>query len=591
MITQSITLTADQACTGDGLIVAGDGITIDLGGFTISGDGDPADDGIDVSAAGHVTIKNGTIRHFDVGIASHVGVTELVKVSEVTLRDHVGFGMAASARTVVVDKCSVMNNGVGLAVGGETVKITATVAVGNTNDGVELDADRAKIANLVSTANGGHGFALTGGGARVAVQSSVFARNALGGVLVTEFSFVPGTTRLVKNTVMGNGGDGVRTGGTDDPQHLVKIVVAGNRIEGNAGAGVSLTNDSDGTVVTGNRITGNAADGVTIDATSDATVVKGNTTVGNGASGVATANASAILAKNTANANAGRGISAPGGAIDGRGNTARANGGEACSPAIACPAAFTPKPGPVTPTCGMHVTTSITLGADTPLCTASSNGMFIDADDVTVNLNGHRIHGDRSADSTGISMTQARKHVTIENGIIEGFERGIDNALNSDGLEIVNVEVRDSVLHGAQLTGNAVSVSKSVFVNNTGEGLVLADFATPKVTASFFVGNGRDGLVAGAPGTVLTKIVSAQNVQAGVHLRSSGNGTLQGSIIAANREDGVRIDDTFGVLAPSVVKKSLIVGNQTDGIVLSANSVGISSTRTASAATAGTASP
>ena len=34
-ITQSLTLTADQTCTGDGLIVSGDGITIDLGGFTL----------------------------------------------------------------------------------------------------------------------------------------------------------------------------------------------------------------------------------------------------------------------------------------------------------------------------------------------------------------------------------------------------------------------------------------------------------------------------------------------------------------------------------------------------------------------------
>jgi len=35
---RSDTLTTDQACTGDGFIVSGDGITIDLGGFTLSGE-------------------------------------------------------------------------------------------------------------------------------------------------------------------------------------------------------------------------------------------------------------------------------------------------------------------------------------------------------------------------------------------------------------------------------------------------------------------------------------------------------------------------------------------------------------------------
>lgn len=72
-ITESLTLTADQACTGDGLVVVGDGITIDLGGFTLSGDGDPGNDGVDVTGAGSgsVVIKNGTIRNFDIGIATH----------------------------------------------------------------------------------------------------------------------------------------------------------------------------------------------------------------------------------------------------------------------------------------------------------------------------------------------------------------------------------------------------------------------------------------------------------------------------------------------------------------------------------------
>src|SRR5205814_701989 len=36
-ITQSVTFAADQSCTGTGLIVGADGITIDLAGFTLAG--------------------------------------------------------------------------------------------------------------------------------------------------------------------------------------------------------------------------------------------------------------------------------------------------------------------------------------------------------------------------------------------------------------------------------------------------------------------------------------------------------------------------------------------------------------------------
>lgn len=42
-VTTSITVAADQSCTGDGLIVGADGITIDLDGFTLSGDRDTGD--------------------------------------------------------------------------------------------------------------------------------------------------------------------------------------------------------------------------------------------------------------------------------------------------------------------------------------------------------------------------------------------------------------------------------------------------------------------------------------------------------------------------------------------------------------------
>ena len=69
-VTQDTTLTADLLdCPGDGLIIGGPGITVDLGGHTVAAPdtltGDPAGVGID-NSAGHdgVTIRNGTVNYF-----------------------------------------------------------------------------------------------------------------------------------------------------------------------------------------------------------------------------------------------------------------------------------------------------------------------------------------------------------------------------------------------------------------------------------------------------------------------------------------------------------------------------------------------
>jgi hypothetical protein len=94
-ITQSITVPADQTCTGDGLIVTGDDVTVDLGGFTLSGDRGADDDGIDVSGAVRASIRNGTIRNFGVGVTTHESAPNVLKLSQVTLRDNVDAGMRA----------------------------------------------------------------------------------------------------------------------------------------------------------------------------------------------------------------------------------------------------------------------------------------------------------------------------------------------------------------------------------------------------------------------------------------------------------------------------------------------------------------
>src|SRR4051812_48505646 len=64
-ITRSTTLTADLPdCPGTGLVIGADGITLDLGGHTISGTNAGGGEGIANDGHGGVQIRNGTISGF-----------------------------------------------------------------------------------------------------------------------------------------------------------------------------------------------------------------------------------------------------------------------------------------------------------------------------------------------------------------------------------------------------------------------------------------------------------------------------------------------------------------------------------------------
>jgi hypothetical protein len=81
VVAANAVLTQDLVCTGDGIVVGASGITIDLKGFTIRGDRDVGDYGIDDSAGyDNITIKNGLVRNFYLGVDAE-GAADSVSVS------------------------------------------------------------------------------------------------------------------------------------------------------------------------------------------------------------------------------------------------------------------------------------------------------------------------------------------------------------------------------------------------------------------------------------------------------------------------------------------------------------------------------
>ncbi|HEY2388812.1 MAG TPA: right-handed parallel beta-helix repeat-containing protein [Candidatus Binatia bacterium] len=568
-LVHSVTLTADLHCTGYGLVAAANGITIDLGGFTLSGDGDPNDVGIISNGESKVTIKHGTISGFDVGIDTTMlnQNQSKLKISGVTIRDCTHNGAKLTGDGVTVEKSAFIANGAaGLSLDAQMATITSTAFVGNAADGLVLKGDHLKLTTSLATANGGSGVTVSPPSALLTIQSNTFARNALAGIALNTFL----GTKITQNTIVGNGDDGISAatatntfGGGVGPGNSFN----GNLVGGNARNGIEIAGMSMGNTIAKNRVFGNALDGIVVSSEAQNTLIQGNTVVGNAMAGVDVENAVNTVRKNVSNGN-GLGFAAPNGVIDGGSNTARANANffDPCTAsAIACPPPFVPKAGPTTPTCGMHVTTSITLGADSPVC--SGDGLVIDADGVTINLNGHTLQGNRSAGATGIDVG-THDAVTIENGVVRGFDIGIHTGAVQNGplgnLHLTNVEVRDNVGDGAILDGDAIAtVTKSVFAGNGGTGALFGAAAVPHVSASLFAANGGDGLNALGTECTYTTVTAAKNAGRGIATSGvAGECTLKSDLLVGNGQDGYAPSGSMGV----TVTKSTIAGNLFDGI-------------------------
>lgn len=90
-ITADTTLDGDLVCTGGpALIVTADNVTLDLGGFTVSGDGaaSAASPGILLRNVKGVTVRKGIVQKFGAGVAIEGGGTNVIQ--NLTLQDNIG---------------------------------------------------------------------------------------------------------------------------------------------------------------------------------------------------------------------------------------------------------------------------------------------------------------------------------------------------------------------------------------------------------------------------------------------------------------------------------------------------------------------
>jgi parallel beta-helix repeat protein len=318
-LTASTTLTADLACTGTGLKVGADKITIDLGGFTLSGDNGEGDLGIDNGLGfDGVTIKNGTISSFDEGISiggnAQKNVVTGVRI-EFCSHDAIDLNDSDLGK---VTKCTILNNDNGVQMGADATGnvLEKSVIIGHADAGTEVQGTGNVVQKNQFTANN-NAVRLLNGPNRV-VGNTVEISDG-DGIVVDGGS----GSEVSKNTVIGSTGDGMQV------RNAAATLVTKNTLTGNGEIGVNLLGTSDDATVSKNTVRGNRVYGMIIE---DATNVRvqGNTVTGSRSTGIFIVSPTTVVSKNEATANLGFGIRVSTTAIDGGGNEAKNNGDGEC---------------------------------------------------------------------------------------------------------------------------------------------------------------------------------------------------------------------------------------------------------------------
>jgi hypothetical protein len=312
-ITSNVVLAQDLTCTGDGLRVGANGLTIDLNGHQLKGSGTGT--GINAETVSPSTpelrnfsVRNGTISRFGVGLSRH------------------NFAGTASVSRVVFSKNGA---GIGATSSNDSVALVVSDSTFASNN-VGLDQFREKFSNVSRSTFRGNGTGASLRDTDAALTSNSFIDNAIGlqasstGVQIRANLFIGGTA------------------GVDIADAMYGVTVERNSFTG-TGLGVETRNGGN---VVGNIFISNGSAGLYMHGLGG--TATGNTFARNGfrpasridPTGKALtaglwADAGKTITGNTAYGNAGYGIEGHG-VVDGGKNRAALNGNPAQCVGVVC---------------------------------------------------------------------------------------------------------------------------------------------------------------------------------------------------------------------------------------------------------------
>jgi hypothetical protein len=202
-VTTNAVLTQDLVCTGHGIVVGAAGIKIDLKGFTIRGDGDVSDNGVDDSVGfDDVSVKNGVIRSFGNGV---LGITaDRMRMMGIIASGNASNGFSFSGASVSITSSAGYGNGQdGIFISGDRAQIKSSIGSGN-NTGIQVSGDLAKVTSAQTSGNVFDGIDVQGN--EGSVKSSTASGNGFAGIGVSEVCCVAHAATVVSgNKAYGNG--------------------------------------------------------------------------------------------------------------------------------------------------------------------------------------------------------------------------------------------------------------------------------------------------------------------------------------------------------------------------------------------------
>jgi parallel beta-helix repeat protein len=338
-ITVDTTLDSDLVdCPNNGVVIGADGVTLDLNGHTIDGDGtefagcvkgEICDVGVANDGHAGVIVRDGSVREFGVGVL--VGGARKNRVVKVSSSGHTFFGAVFGGSTrSVIRRTSLSRNiapegdGIGLF-GSDHIRIVRNKIRRNPGPGIHVfDSNKNLIKRNALSRNGPA--ILMEEANRNEVQRNRVTRG--GGILVA-----PGNRNAIARNRVSRALDSIAIDKGRGNRVVGNVVGRARKVGIRLGfPGLGGANN----IVRGNLVRRSRGDGFFVSEKDDQSLLKRNVARHNGDDGFDVESDSAKLTRNRGVRNGDLGIEAVVGVTDGGGNKARGNGNPAQCTNIAC---------------------------------------------------------------------------------------------------------------------------------------------------------------------------------------------------------------------------------------------------------------
>ena len=230
-VTANLVLDRDLLdCSGDGLRIRADNITIDLNRHIIDGNGSTASAGIRIAGHSGVTVKGGVIREFGLGVVASDAPNTRV-VANTIVRDVAEgvLGEASSSGTLI--------QGNRVSESGTLLPGQKAAPANEWADGIDVRGAGAQIIGNTVTKSKDDGIDASGPGAKVV--NNLTTNNGVGSTSADGIDVDGIGTLIQQNTATGNGDDGIGIG-----LHAERPTIRNNTANNNHDYGIQATKDT-----------------------------------------------------------------------------------------------------------------------------------------------------------------------------------------------------------------------------------------------------------------------------------------------------------------------------------------------------------